>query len=164
MALNKLRKAVKAIHSSGMGKFAAFRAKNVKHTNTSLFSVVHIQQEMSLAQHLASLSDRFVRADSQRNDSPLVDEQSIGTSISKFSIFYREQAKLQETLVSFLCVWCWGEAAWFGGQFLILLLLLLQMQNMRNTLLHPLESFLKGAIKGDIKKPVDKAFKEFDNR
>ena len=59
---------------------------------------VHIQQEMSLAQHLASLSDRFVRGD-ERNGSPLVDEQSIGTSISKFSIFYREQAKLQETLV-----------------------------------------------------------------
>ena len=103
--LNKLKKSMKALYSSGN---------------------VHTSNDSYLADNLHRMGQSLQK-----------EQENIGDDFLKFAVIIRELSALMKNL----------------------------MQNMNNILMFPLDSFLKGdlsGIKGDLKKPFDKASKDFD--
>ncbi|XP_015833458.2 arfGAP with SH3 domain, ANK repeat and PH domain-containing protein isoform X5 [Tribolium castaneum] len=103
--LTKMRKAIKAIHTSGNA---------------------HVENEFSLSKALEKLGSK------DRED-------VIGEAFDKFSVVTNQLSLLKKTL----------------------------MQNLNNIVMFPLDNLLKGdlrGIKGDLKRPFDKASKDYDSK
>ncbi|XP_063929317.1 arfGAP with SH3 domain, ANK repeat and PH domain-containing protein isoform X2 [Zophobas morio] len=103
--LTKMKKAIKAIHTSG---------------NT------HVENEMYLSKALEKLGNKD-------------HEDVIGEAFEKFSVVTNQLSLLKKTL----------------------------MQNLNNIVMFPLDNLLKGdlrGIKGDLKRPFDKAAKDYDSK
>ncbi|GJQ65771.1 hypothetical protein Trydic_g11948 [Trypoxylus dichotomus] len=105
--LNKMKKAVKAILTSG---------------------TTHVENEMCLVKALEKISDASKDQDTD-----------IGAAFCKFAVVTHELSALMKTL----------------------------MQNLNNIVMFPLDNLLKGdlkGVKGDLKRPFDKASKDYDNK
>jgi Arf-GAP/SH3 domain/ANK repeat/PH domain-containing protein len=87
-------------------------------------------------------------------------EAEIGSAFIKFSIVTKELSSLMKTLVRFT----------FGAKKLCSISLPIvsvraQMQNINNIMMFPLDAILKGdlkGVKGDIRKPFEKAFRDYE--
>ncbi|EDW02273.1 GH19987 [Drosophila grimshawi] len=104
--LTKLKKAVKAIHNSGIN---------------------HVENEMIMVRGLERLGTKVIDQD----------EPDIGAAFLKFSVVTKELSALMKTL----------------------------MQNINNIVMFPVDSMLKSelrGVKGDMKRPFDKAAKEYE--
>ncbi|KAG1696149.1 ArfGAP with SH3 domain, ANK repeat and PH domain-containing protein [Nymphon striatum] len=107
--LTKLRKAVKAISTSGS---------------------THVDHEVYLAQALDKLGSTAMVKDQQPD---------IGAAFLKFSVVTKELSALMKTL----------------------------MKNINNIVMFPLDNLLKGdlkGVKGDLKRPFDKAWKDYETK
>ncbi|RVE56205.1 hypothetical protein OJAV_G00233770 [Oryzias javanicus] len=105
--LHKIKKSLKAIHSSGMA---------------------HIESQEQYFQSLEKFGQRFLSKD---------DDCEIGSAFLKFYLLTKELTALFKNLV----------------------------QNMNNIIFFPLESLLKGdlkGVKGDLRKSFDKAWKDYE--
>jgi Arf-GAP/SH3 domain/ANK repeat/PH domain-containing protein len=103
--LTKMKKAIKAIHTSGNA---------------------HVENEMYLSKALEKLGSKD-------------HEDVIGEAFEKFSVVTNQLSLLKKTL----------------------------MQNLNNIVMFPLDNLLKGdlrGIKGDLKRPFDKASKDYDSK
>uniref|UniRef100_A0A3P9M8X5 Arf-GAP with SH3 domain, ANK repeat and PH domain-containing protein 3 n=1 Tax=Oryzias latipes TaxID=8090 RepID=A0A3P9M8X5_ORYLA len=107
--LHKIKKSLKAIHSSGMA---------------------HIESQEQYFQSLEKFGQRFLSKD---------DDCEIGSAFIKFNLLTKELTALFKNLV----------------------------QNMNNIIFFPLESLLKGdlkGVKGDLRKSFDKAWKDYETK
>jgi len=81
----------------------------------------------------------FVRALEKVSESSREQESDISAAFSKFSVVTKELSALMKTL----------------------------LQNLNNIVMFPLDNLLKGdlrGVKGDLKRPFDKASKDYDNK
>ncbi|XP_051162231.1 arfGAP with SH3 domain, ANK repeat and PH domain-containing protein isoform X1 [Leptopilina boulardi] len=104
--LNKLKKAIKAIHNSGNA---------------------HVDNEVYLGRALERLGDAALKEQ----------EPDIGAAFLKFAVVTKELSALMKTL----------------------------MQNINNIVMFPLDTILKGdlkGVKGDLKRPFDKSWKDYE--
>ncbi|CAH0562574.1 unnamed protein product [Brassicogethes aeneus] len=107
--LTKMKKAIKAIHTSG---------------NT------HVDNEAYLAKALEKIG---------QNAQNKEQEDTIGNAFKKFAVVTSELSALMKTL----------------------------MQNLNNIVMFPLDNLLKGdlrGVKGDLKRPFDKAWKDYESK
>ncbi|XP_060537226.1 arfGAP with SH3 domain, ANK repeat and PH domain-containing protein [Cylas formicarius] len=107
--LNKMKKAVKAIHTSGN---------------------CHVDNESYLVKALEKIGQNAITKEH---------EETIGNAFVKFSVVTKELSALMKTL----------------------------MQNLNNIVMFPLDSLLKGdlrGVKGDLKRPFDKAWKDYESK
>lgn len=123
-----MKKAIKAIHTSGMCKspstppcFPQTYVTNVP---------VHVDNEMFLARALEKIGNNACSKDK---------EDDIGAAFVKFSVVTKELSALMKTL----------------------------MLNLNNIIMFPLDNLLKGdlrGVKGDLKRPFDKAWKDYESK
>ncbi|XP_066247330.1 arfGAP with SH3 domain, ANK repeat and PH domain-containing protein isoform X2 [Euwallacea similis] len=107
--LNKMKKAVKAIHTSG---------------------ICHVDNESCLVKALEKIGQNAITKEH---------EETIGNAFMKFAVVTQELSALMKTL----------------------------MQNLNNIVMFPLDSLLKGdlrGVKGDLKRPFDKAWKDYESK
>ncbi|XP_056645111.1 arfGAP with SH3 domain, ANK repeat and PH domain-containing protein isoform X2 [Diorhabda sublineata] len=107
--LTKMKKAIKAIHTSGN---------------------CHVDNESYLVKALEKIG---------QNATLKEHEEIIGNAFLKFAVVTQELSALMKTL----------------------------MQNLNNIVMFPLDSLLKGdlrGVKGDLKRPFDKAWKDYENK
>lgn len=125
-----MKKAIKAIHSSGMCKLE-FSPKNCcKKYKKYFLLVVHVDNEMFLARALEKIGN---------NANFKEKEDDIGAAFVKFSVVTKELSALMKTL----------------------------MLNLNNIIMFPLDNLLKGdlrGVKGDLKRPFDKAWKDYEGK
>ncbi|KAF2365042.1 Arf GTPase activating protein [Trinorchestia longiramus] len=89
------------------------------------------------------------------------EEQQLSDACSKFSVVIREHSQLLAQLVS--VAGTASQCCWYCRS----VLLVLPLTNQKNYLLNPLDSALKGelkGVKGDLKRPFDKAAKDYDTK
>ncbi|XP_050519427.1 arfGAP with SH3 domain, ANK repeat and PH domain-containing protein isoform X2 [Diabrotica virgifera virgifera] len=107
--LTKMKKAIKAIHTSGN---------------------CHVDNESYLVKALEKIGQNAMSKEH---------EEIIGNAFLKFAVVTQELSALMKTL----------------------------MQNLNNIVMFPLDSLLKGdlrGVKGDLKRPFDKAWKDYENK
>ncbi|KAL1492937.1 hypothetical protein ABEB36_011100 [Hypothenemus hampei] len=107
--LNKMKKAIKAIHTSG---------------------ICHVDNESCLVKALEKIGQNAITKEH---------EETIGNAFIKFAVVTQELSALMKTL----------------------------MQNLNNIVMFPLDSLLKGdlrGVKGDLKRPFDKAWKDYESK
>jgi Arf-GAP with SH3 domain, ANK repeat and PH domain-containing protein len=87
------------------------------------------------------------------------EEPDIGAAFLKFSVVSKELSALMKTLVGY---WIFIKC------FLYLIIVYsLQMQNISNIVMFPVDSLLKSelrGVKGEMKRPFDKAAKDYDSK
>ncbi|KAB0390917.1 hypothetical protein E2I00_014071 [Balaenoptera physalus] len=150
MVLYKMKKSVKAINISGLA---------------------HVENEEQYTQALEKFGGNCVCRD----------DPDLGSAFLKFSVFTKELTALFKNLTRLtqqdgcenpgkifqghFCVKKWPfnerlhESTFLKGH--------LQIQNMNNIISFPLDSLLKGdlkGVKGDLKKPFDKAWKDYETK
>lgn len=87
------------------------------------------------------------------------DEPDIGAAFLKFSVVTKELSALMKTLVNSKNSYC------YLSEFIISEHFPLQMKNINNIVMFPVDSMLKSelrGVKGDMKRPFDKAAKDYE--
>ncbi|XP_076261981.1 arfGAP domain of ASAP isoform X2 [Rhynchophorus ferrugineus] len=120
--LNKMKKAIKAIHTSGL---------------------CHVDNESCLVKALEKISqnakEQCPKEQCPKGQCLKEHEDIIGDAFRKFAVVTQELSALMKTL----------------------------MQNLNNIVMFPLDNLLKGdlrGMKGDLKRPFDKAWKDYESK
>ncbi|KAI5639753.1 putative GTPase activating protein for arf domain-containing protein [Phthorimaea operculella] len=143
--LTKLKKAIKAIHNSGNA---------------------HVDNEMYLSRALERLGGNALSKDS---------EPDIGAAFFKFAVVTKELSALMKTLRLGGNALSKDSEPDIGAAFFkfavvtkeLSALMKTLMQNINNIVMFPVDSLLKGdlrGVKGDLKRPFDKASKDYESK
>lgn len=122
-----MKKAIKAIHTSGLCKCFKIGFANIF---IKLIILGHVDNESCLVKALEKIGQNAISKEH---------EDIIGNAFMKFAVVTQELSALMKTL----------------------------MQNLNNIVMFPLDNLLKGdlrGMKGDLKRPFDKAWKDYENK